>query len=169
MQNRGQLQFGAFSAKLAPFNNPNNRPMPSKKKLNKGSSGQNRKASEQYMDKIRQKPGVTETASGLLYREVEPGDGLTPTMDDKVVVNQRVQLVNGKVVGDTYQEGMPDTFLMKEAIAGIQEGLQLMQQGARYEFVVPPELAWGKKGVGDKIGPNAVLIFDVRLLEIILG
>ena len=102
--------------------------MPSKK-LNKGSSGQNRKASEQYMDKFRQKPGVQETDSGLLYREVEPGQGLTPTMDDKVVVNQRIQLVNGKVIGDTYQEGMPDTFWMKEAIAGIQEGLQLMQEG----------------------------------------
>jgi FKBP-type peptidyl-prolyl cis-trans isomerase FkpA len=55
---------------------------------------------------------------------------------------------------------------MKEAIPGIREGLQLMQEGARFEFVVPPELAWGKKGVGNKIGPNAVLIFDIRLLKV---
>ena len=136
-----------------------------KKQLNKGSSGQNRKASEDFIDKYRQKEGVQQTASGLLYRVIESGDGLTPALGDSVQVNQRIQLVGGKIIGDTYKEGLPDEFSMKEAIPGIREGLQLMQEGARYEFVVPPELAWGKKGVGDKIGPNAVLIFDLRLLR----
>ncbi|WP_041521740.1 FKBP-type peptidyl-prolyl cis-trans isomerase [Gilvimarinus agarilyticus] len=139
----------------------------SKKKLNKGSSGQNRAASENYIDKYRQKEGVQETATGLLYRELEAGDGMTPTEADTVEVNQRIQLVGGKIIGDTYKEGIPDEFTMKEAIPGIREGLQLMQEGARYEFVVPPELAWGKKGVGNKIGPNAVLIFDLRLLKVV--
>ncbi|BFM22213.1 FKBP-type peptidyl-prolyl cis-trans isomerase [Gilvimarinus japonicus] len=138
----------------------------SNKKLNKGSSGQNRKAGEDYLDKYRQKDGVQETASGLLYREVEPGSGIAPTETDSVEVNQRIQLVGGKIIGDTYKEGIPDEFTMKEAIPGIREGLQLMQEGARFEFVVPPELAWGKKGVGNKIGPNAVLIFDIRLLKV---
>ncbi|WP_020207607.1 FKBP-type peptidyl-prolyl cis-trans isomerase [Gilvimarinus chinensis] len=137
-----------------------------KKKLNKGSSGQNRAASDSFMDKYRQKDGVQETASGLLYRVIEEGDGMTPTEADSVEVNQRIQLVGGKVIGDTYKEGMPDEFSMKEAIPGIREGLQLMQEGARYEFVVPPDLAWGKKGVGNKIGPNAVLIFDLRLMKV---
>jgi len=140
-----------------------------KKQLNKGSSGQNRKASDNYLEKYRQKPDVLETDSGLLYRVIEPGEGISPSMGDKVVVNQRILLVNGKVIADTYQEGTPDTFLMKEAIPGIQEGMQLMQKGARYEFVVPPELAWGKKGVGNKIGPNAVLVFDLRLVEVEFG
>jgi len=140
-----------------------------KKQLNKGSSGQNRKASDNYLEKYRQKSDVFKTDSGLLYRIIEEGGGLSPSMDDKVAVNQRILLVNGKVIGDTYQEGTPDIFLMKEAIPGIQEGMQLMQQGARYEFVVPPELAWGKKGVGNKIGPNAVLIFDLRLVEVMFG
>ena len=139
----------------------------SNKKLNKGSSGQNRKAGEDYLDKYRQKDGVQETASGLLYREVEPGSGIAPTETDSVEVNQRIQLVGGKIIGDTYKEGIPDEFTMKEAIPGIREGLQLMQEGARFEFVVPPELAWGKKGVGNKIGPNAVLIFDLRLLKVV--
>lgn len=138
----------------------------SNKKLNKGSSGQNRKAGEDYLNKYRQKDGVQETASGLLYREVEPGSGIAPTETDSVEVNQRIQLVGGKIIGDTYKEGIPDEFTMKEAIPGIREGLQLMQEGARFEFVVPPELAWGKKGVGNKIGPNAVLIFDIRLLKV---
>jgi len=100
---------------------------------------------------------------------VETGDGYTPAMGDSVVVNQRIALVNGKVIADTYKAGMPDEFTMKEAIPGIQEGLQLMQEGGRYEFVVPSDLAWGKRGVGDKIGPNAVLIFDVRLLKVKLA
>ncbi|MCP8899748.1 FKBP-type peptidyl-prolyl cis-trans isomerase [Gilvimarinus xylanilyticus] len=138
-----------------------------KKKLNKGSSGQNRAASDNYIEKYRSKDDVQETASGLLYRVIEPGDGMTPTETDTVEVNQRIQLVGGKVVGDTYKEGMPDEFTMKEAIPGIREGLQLMQEGARYEFVVPPDLAWGKKGVGNKIGPNAVLIFDLRLMKVV--
>ena len=139
-----------------------------KKQLNKGSSGQNRKASEDFIDKYRQKEGVQQTSTGLLYRIVESGEGLTPALGDSVQVNQRIQLVGGKIIGDTYKEGLPDEFSMKEAIPGIREGVQLMQEGARYEFVVPPELAWGKKGVGDKIGPNAVLIFDLRLLKVLV-
>ena len=139
-----------------------------KNKLNKGSSGQNRKASEGFIDKYRQKEGVQQTNTGLLYRLVEQSEGLVPALGDSVQVNQRIQLVGGKIIGDTYKEGLPDEFSLKEAIPGIREGLQLMQEGARYEFVVPSELAWGKKGVGDKIGPNAVLIFDIRLLKVLL-
>lgn len=138
-----------------------------KKTLNKGSSGQNRKAGDNYLEKYRQKPGVTETATCLLYRTLEHGEGPAPTMADTVVVHQRIQTVNSKIIADTYREGEPDTFTMAEAIPGIQEGLQLARQGGRYEFVVPPELAWGKRGVGSKIGHNAVLIFDVRLLRIL--
>jgi FKBP-type peptidyl-prolyl cis-trans isomerase FkpA len=141
----------------------------SKKRLNKGSSGQNRKASEDYLDKYRQKDDVQETSSGLLYRVVEEGTGSEPSESDTVVVNQRILGVNGKVIADTYKDGMPDSFSLQEAIPGIREGLQLAREGGRYEFVVPPELAWGKRGVGNKIGPNAVLIFDVRLLEVRFG
>jgi FKBP-type peptidyl-prolyl cis-trans isomerase FkpA len=139
----------------------------SNRKLNKGSSGQNRKASEDYLDKYCQKDGVIACRSGLLYRVLEEGTGIMPTMSDTVIVNQRILGVNGKIIADTYKEGMPDEFSLKEAIPGIQEGLQLMAEGARYEFVVPPELAWGKRGAGNKIGPNAVLVFDVRLVEVL--
>lgn len=141
----------------------------SKKKLNKGSSGQNRKASEDYIEKYRQKSDVFETRSGLLYRVIEGGSGPSPAETDGVVVNQRILSVNGKVIADTYKDSMPDKFALKEAIPGIREGLQLAREGGRYEFVVPPDLAWGKRGVGNKIGPNAVLIFDVRLIEVQFG
>ncbi len=136
------------------------------KKLNKGSSGQNRKASELFIEKYLRKDDAVETPSGLIYRVVEQAQGLQPSMQDVVVVNQRILNTDGSVIADTYKTGFADRFSMKEALPGLQEGLQLMAVGARYEFVLPPELAWGKKGVGNKIGPNAALFFDIRLLEV---
>lgn len=135
-------------------------------KLNKGSSGQNRKASEEQLSKFRQKPDVIETSSGLLYRVLEPGSGITPCETDSVTVHQRIKVVNGKLIADTYKTGFTDTFSLKEAIPGVRELLLMANVGGRYEFMVPPELAWGKKGVGDKIGPNSILLFDLRLIDI---
>lgn len=119
------------------------------------------------MDKYRRKDDVQATHSGLLFRVVEEGAGPSPTGTDAVVVNQRILGVNGKIIADTYRDGMPDRFSLQEAIPGVREALLLAREGGRYEFVVPPELAWGRRGVGDKIGPNAVLIFDVRLVEVV--
>jgi len=136
------------------------------KKLNKGSSGQNRKASETYMAKYRQGEGVLETDNGVLYRVLEDGSGISPTAGDSVTVNQRILTVDGRVIADTYKVGMPDTFTMKEAIPGVRELLLIACEGGRYEFVVPPDLAWGKRGATNKIGPNAALVFDMRLIEV---
>lgn len=139
------------------------------KKLNKGSAGQNRKASEAYIEKYQRQDGVQQTPSGLLYRVIDNTDDIKPTMQDSVVVNQRILNVDGSVIADTYKTGFVDRFSLQEAIPGLQEGLQLMPVGSRYEFVVPADLAWGKKGVGNKIGPNAVLFFDIRLIELDMG
>jgi len=135
-------------------------------KLNKGSKGQNRKGSEAFLDKYANKADVLHSESGLLYKIIDAGQGPSPQLLSEVVVHQRILNFDGSVIADTYKTGIADRFSVKEAIAGLQEGLMLMHLGARYEFVVPPELAWGKRGVGNKIGPNAVLQFDVRLLEI---
>jgi FKBP-type peptidyl-prolyl cis-trans isomerase FkpA len=136
-------------------------------KRNKGSSGQNRKASDDQLSKFRVKPDVIETESGLLYRVLELGDGITPCESDSVTVHQRIKVVNGKVIADTYRIGVPDTFTLKEAIPGVRELMLLAHVGGRYECMVPPELAWGKKGVGDKIGPNSILMFDVKLIDVL--
>tara|TARA_R110000868_G_scaffold143362_2_gene361402 strand:- start:393 stop:821 length:429 start_codon:yes stop_codon:yes gene_type:complete len=135
-------------------------------KLNKGSKGQNRKGSEAFLDKYVSKTDVLRSESGLLYKIIDIGQGPSPQPLSEVVVHQRILNFDGSVIADTYKTGIADRFSVKEAITGLQEGLMLMHLGARYEFVVPPELAWGKRGVGNKIGPNAVLLFDVRLLEI---
>lgn len=137
------------------------------KKINKGSAGQNRKAGENYIEKYAQKKGVERSSSGLLYRVLESGSGKTPTEFDTVKVNQRILNVDGSVIADTYKTGLPDEFSMAEALPGLKEALQMMEEGARWEIVIPPDLAWGKKGVGNKIGPFATLVFDVRLLEVV--
>lgn len=136
------------------------------KKLNKGSAGQNRKASQDFLDKFRQKEGVQESPSGMLYRELEPGDGPPPQEQDTVVVNQRILNFDGRVIEDNYKTGVPDKFSLREAIPGLREALLLMSEGARFEIAVPPDLAWGKRGATNKIGPNAAMLFDVRLLRI---
>ena len=136
------------------------------KKLNKGSAGQNRNASEAFIEKYLRHQDAVLTPTGLIYRVIEQTSGMQPTMRDLVVVNQRILNFDGSVIADTYKTGFADRFSMKEALPGLQEGLQLMSVGARYEFVLSSDLAWGKKGVGNKIGPNAALFFDIRLIEV---
>jgi FKBP-type peptidyl-prolyl cis-trans isomerase FkpA len=75
-------------------------------------------------------------------------------------------LLDGKILEDTYRHNKPDEGAIDELITGLQEGLQMMTVGSRYKFWVPADLAWGRKGTGNKIPPNAVLSFDIRLMEI---
>lgn len=135
------------------------------KKQSKGSAGQNRNLTQSFLERYGQKEGVIETASGLMYRIIEDTANPSPDLTHVVKVHQRILLADGSVVDDTYKKGPPENFHLSEAIEGLKEGLSLMPQGARYEFVIPPDLAWGKKGNGGKIGPNAVMIVDVRLID----
>ncbi|MFK7849464.1 MAG: FKBP-type peptidyl-prolyl cis-trans isomerase [Akkermansiaceae bacterium] len=132
-------------------------------KRKSGTARDSRAETEEFLKKNRSKADVIETASGLQYTIVNPGEGTSPTEWSTVEVNQRILLVDGTVVKDTFRTSDTDRFTMEEAIAGLKEGLPLMKEGARFRFVVPPELAWGKRGAGKKIGPNAALIFDIRL------
>ncbi len=136
-----------------------------KRNLRKGSVGNNRKQGEDFFDKNRKKPGISETDSGLQYQVLEPGDGEHPSADSYVTIHQRVLLLNGSVIGDTFKDNKPEEVSMQEMIEGYREGIMLMKKGARFKLFVPPELAWGKKGTGNKIPHNATLIFDVRLID----
>lgn len=135
----------------------------------RGSAGQNRAESDAYLKKNRSKQGVVETASGLQYTIQDPGTGKSPDEWSTVEVNQRILLVDGSVIKNTYHGTETDTFTMAEAIDGLKEGLALMKEGGKFLFVVPPDLAWGKRGAGSKIGPYAALIFDIRLERVIDG
>lgn len=137
-----------------------------KEKNQRSSKKQLRDRSEEtevFLKKNRLKADVIETESGLQYTILSDGDGASPTEWSKVEVNQRILLVDGTVIKDTFRTPDNDRFSMEEAIAGLKEGLPLMREGARFRFFVPPDLAWGKRGAGDKIGAYATLIFDIRL------
>jgi FKBP-type peptidyl-prolyl cis-trans isomerase len=134
-----------------------------KQKRGKGSAGLNRKESLDFFVKNRSKPGVIETGSGLQYLIIDEGAGESPALKHEIAVNQRIMLLDGTVIKDTYKTGELDRFPLREGIEGLREGISLMKLGARYKFFVPPDLGWGKRGAGDKIGPYATLIFDIRL------
>jgi FKBP-type peptidyl-prolyl cis-trans isomerase FkpA len=138
------------------------------KRKTKGSTGLNKKNAADFMDKNRQKTGVFETESGLQYVIVDTTEnpGKQPALEDTVTVQQRISLLDGTVIEDTYKKPDPATFSMQEAIEGYQEGLSLMKTGDRFKFFIPSDLAWGKRGAGSRIGPYATLIIDARLIEV---
>lgn len=135
-----------------------------KRQKSKGSAGNNRKSGEDFLEQNAQKPDVTETESGLQYQIVEEKDGNKPDEWSAVEIHQRALLLNGTLLEDTYRANQTSIVPLNELIEGLQEGLQMMSAGSRYKFWVPSELAWGRKGTGNKIPPNAVLYFDIRLV-----
>lgn len=138
-----------------------------KRQKSKGSAGNNRKTGEDFLHQNALKPGVIETENDLQYLIVEEADGIKPDEWSTVEIHQRALLLNGTLLEDTYRTNQTSVVPISELIEGLQEGLQMMSVGSRYKFWVPPELAWGRKGTGNKIPPNAVLHFDIRLVNIL--
>ncbi|MBV6500782.1 MAG: putative FKBP-type peptidyl-prolyl cis-trans isomerase FkpA [Prosthecobacter sp.] len=120
-----------------------------------------------FLAENAQKPGVITTSSGLQYLVLREGDGKSPKKKDTVVVNYRGTLLNGVEFDSSYLAGRePAEFPLNRVIKGWTEGLQLMKEGARYRFFIPPGLAYGSRGAGLDIGPDETLIFEVELLKV---
>lgn len=136
-----------------------------KRNKSRGSTGSNRKSGEDFLQKNSKKEGVISTESGLQYKIIEVGTGDFPFENCNVIIHQRCTLLNGKVIADTYKDNEPDEVPIGELIEGYREGLLLTKKGGKSRFFIPPDLAWGKKGTSNKIPPNAVLVFDVRLID----
>ncbi len=119
-----------------------------------------------FLDENRAKEGVIETDSGLQYKVIEAGTGATPAAIDQVTVHYEGTLIDGTVFDSSYERGEPATFRLNQVISGWTEGLQLMQEGATYEFYIPQDLAYGQRGSGQKIKPYSTLIFKVELIEV---
>lgn len=124
-------------------------------------------AGADFLAENASKEGVVTTASGLQYKIVEAGTGATPTADDTVVTHYRGTLIDGREFDSSYTRGTPATFPVKGVIKGWTEALQLMKVGAKWTLYVPSDLAYGPSKRSELIQPNATLIFDIELLEIV--
>jgi len=123
---------------------------------------------EDFLASNGKRSGVMTTASGLQYEVLEAGNGPKPTPADIVRVEYTGKLVSGQVFDSTDKKGPAMLPVGGGIIPGWTEGLQLMPQGAKYRFWIPPALAYGATGAGNGvIPPNAITVFDVKLLEFI--
>ena len=121
---------------------------------------------ESFLAENAKKEGVVTLASGLQYQELREGNGKKPAATDQVECHYEGTLINGQVFDSSYRRGETATFGLNQVIAGWTEGLQLMQEGAKYRFFIPYTLAYGERGAGQSIPQFATLIFDVELVKV---
>ena len=119
-----------------------------------------------YQDDNAKRDGVQVTDSGLQYEELEAGEGASPKASDTVKVHYRGELIDGTQFDSSYARNEPVSFPLDGVIPGWTEGLQLMKEGGKSRLVIPAELAYGPGGMGNAIGPNETLVFEVELLEV---
>ena len=122
---------------------------------------------EKYLAENAKKEGVVTLPSGLQYMVLKEGNGKKPKATDQVKCHYEGFLIDGTVIDSSIQRGEPAVFPLNQVIAGWTEGLQLMQEGAKYRFFIPYILGYGEGGAGASIPPYAALIFDVELLEVL--
>jgi FKBP-type peptidyl-prolyl cis-trans isomerase FklB len=127
---------------------------------------QNKKDGEAFLAENKKKEGVKTLPSGLQYKVVKAGTGKKPKSTDTVTVHYRGTLINGTEFDSSYKRGQTVNFPVSGVIPGWIEALQLMEEGAKWQLFVPSNLAYGEKGAGNVIGPNATLIFEVELVSI---
>ena len=130
------------------------------------SATKSKEEGDKFLAENGKKAGVKTTASGLQYEVLKEGTGAMPKKEESVTVHYKGTLLNGETFDSSYDRGQPVTFPLQNVIPGWTEGLQLMKTGAKYKFVIPSALAYGERGAGIKIGPNATLVFEVELISI---
>ena len=129
-------------------------------------SAKKQNESSTFLANNAKKDGVFVTASGLQYKIVEKGKGKSPTSENKVIAHYTGMLLDGTVFDSSHDRGEPATFPVSGVIKGWQEALPMMKEGGKWQIVVPANLAYGDRGVGNLIGPNETLIFDIELVSI---
>ena len=125
-----------------------------------------KKAGEEYLTENAKREGIITLPSGLQYQVLREGNGRKPKATDQVKCHYEGFLIDGTVFDSSVQRGEPATFGLDQVITGWTEGLQLMQEGAKYRFFIPYRLGYGERGAGASIPPFSALIFDVELIEV---
>ena len=118
-----------------------------------------------FREKAAQEEGAVQTASGLIFKELRAGTGVSPKATDRVKVHYHGSLIDGTVFDSSVERGEPITFALDQVVKGWAEGLQMMKVGGKAKLTISPELAYGPGG-REGIPPNATLIFEIELLGI---
>ncbi len=127
---------------------------------------ENQKAGAAFLAENKTKEGVVTLPSGLQYKILTAGTGPKPTATDTVVCQYKGTLLDGTEFDSSYKRGQPATFAVGKVIKGWTEALQLMPVGSKWQIFIPADLAYGERGAGNVIPPNATLIFEVELVSI---
>lgn len=130
-------------------------------------AAENAAAELEFMAENAKKAGITVTDSGLQYEIIIAGEGETPAADDVVRVHYVGTLLDGSKFDSSIDRGEPAEFGVNQVIAGWTEALQLMPVGSKYKLYIPSAIAYGAQGAGQAIPPNAALVFEVELLDIV--
>jgi len=134
--------------------------------LAKALGEKNKREGEAFLVKNKEKEGVKTLSSGLQVLVIKSGTGKKPNINDSVTTHYRGTLIDGTEFDSSYRHGQPVPFPVSGVIAGWTEALQLMEEGAKWQLFIPPNLAYGEQGKGGVIGPNATLIFEIELISI---
>ncbi len=121
---------------------------------------------QKFLEDNKKKNGVVTLPSVLEYRVIKDGKGDSPKATDVVTTHYRGKLIDGTEFDSSYNRGEPVKFAVNGVIPGWTEALQLMKPGAKWELFIPAKLAYGEHGVGQIIGPNSTLVFEVELLSV---
>lgn len=135
-------------------------------KARDAAAQKNGKEGEAFLAANKNKQGVVTMPSGLQYTILKAGDGRRPVETDTVECHYRGTLTNGTEFDSSYRTGKPISFKVNGVIPGWTEALKLMSVGSKWRLFIPPQLAYGERGAGYQIGPNATLIFEVELVAI---
>jgi FKBP-type peptidyl-prolyl cis-trans isomerase FkpA len=114
----------------------------------------------------RQPAAPVTTASGLVYESLVEGSGASPVPTDTVRVHYRGTLMDGKEFDSSYQRGTPAEFALNRVTPCWTEGVQRMKPGGKARLTCPPAIAYGERGAGGVIPPNATLRFEVELISV---
>lgn len=132
----------------------------------KAMASKNLTEGEKFLAENKKQKGVVTLPSGLQYRVIKDGSGESPKATDTVTTHYRGKLIDGTEFDSSYSRGEPARFAVNAVIPGWTEALQIMKPGAKWELFIPPKLAYGENGIGQLIGPNSTLIFDVELMSV---
>lgn len=140
--------------------------MAKREEIAKKLGEKNKKEGEDFLAENKKREGMITLPSGLQYKVIKSGTGKKPKVTDTVTAHYRGTLIDGKEFDSSYRRGQTVNFPVSGVIPGWSEALQLMEEGAKWQVFIPPNLAYGERGAGRDIGPNATLIFEIELISI---